>query len=68
MNESTVPPPTSVAAQKLEHAAPAITRRQLLAGTGKVALFAMVPLGCAPQANTPFADGTFWDDGSGWSA
>jgi hypothetical protein len=45
-----------------------MTRRQLLAGTGKAAVLAMLPLGCAPAASTPFADGTFWDDGSGWSA
>ncbi len=46
----------------------AITRRQLLAGTGKIAVLAMLPISCAPKASIPFADGTFWDDGSGWSA
>ncbi len=50
-----------------EPSGPKLTRRQLLAGTGKAALFALLPLACAPQASTPFADGTFWDDGSGWS-
>lgn len=53
---------------KNSQACPSLTRRQLLAGTGKVALFAMLPLGCAPQASLPFADGTFWDDGSGWTS
>lgn len=47
---------------------PRMTRRQLLAGTGKAALLAMAPLGCVQVANNPFSDGTFWDDGLGWSA
>lgn len=46
----------------------AMTRRRLLAGTGQVALLAMLPIACAPGANTPWADGTFWDDGQGWTA
>lgn len=47
----------------------AMTRRRLLAGTGQVALLAMMlPTACAPTANTPWADGTFWDDGQGWAA
>lgn len=46
---------------------PKLTRRQLLAGTGQLALLAALPLGCAPRGNDPFADGTFWNDGSGWS-
>ncbi len=47
---------------------PNVTRRELLASTGAVALVAAVPFACAPTANKPFDDGTFWDDGSGWSA
>ena len=47
---------------------PSLTRRQLLAGTGKVALLAaMLPMACAPVINAPWADGTFWDDGKGWA-
>lgn len=46
---------------------PRLTRRQLLAGTGKAALFALLPQACAPLGNTPFSDGTFWDDGLGWT-
>ena len=45
---------------------PLLTRRALLAGTGQVAILAMLPVGCAPIANAPWADGTFWDDGLGW--
>ncbi|MEM7044559.1 MAG: hypothetical protein AAF543_17260 [Pseudomonadota bacterium] len=47
--------------------ATAMTRRRLLAGTGQVALFALLPTACAPVTNTPWADGTFWDDGQGWT-
>lgn len=54
--------------QRRKTAGPTLTRRTLLAGTGQLALLAMVPLGCAPAASLPFSDGTFWDDGSGWSA
>ncbi|MGH1479349.1 MAG: hypothetical protein ACRBM6_11640 [Geminicoccales bacterium] len=46
---------------------PSLTRRQLLSGTGKAALFAALPFGCVPASNSPFADGTFWSDGSGWT-
>ncbi len=47
---------------------PSITRRRLLAGTGQLALLAAwLPTGCAPVANRPWSDGTFWDDGLGWA-
>ncbi len=49
-------------------AGPALTRRALLAGTGHAALLAVLPFGCAPIVGKPFADGTFWDDGSGWTS
>jgi hypothetical protein len=44
-----------------------MTRRQLLAGTGQVAVLAMLQPACAPLANAAWADGTFWDDGQGWT-
>lgn len=47
--------------------APSMTRRALLAGTGHVALLAALPVACMPIVNAPWADGTFWDDGKGWS-
>ena len=46
---------------------PSLTRRALLASAGKIALLTMLPAACVPTANLPFADGTFWDDGTGWS-
>lgn len=47
---------------------PSLTRRQLLAGSGQVALLAAVlPMACAPVINAPWADGTFWADGQGWT-
>jgi hypothetical protein len=60
--------PAGVKPHQTPPAMASITRRQLLAGIDKAAVLAMLPLGCAPAASTPFADGTFWDDGSGWSA
>lgn len=47
-------------------ASASMTRRQLLSGTGKLALLAMLPAACTTAANLPWADGTFWDDGLGW--
>ena len=58
-----VRPPTDIQADT-----PSLTRRQLLAGTGQIALLAAVlPMACAPVINAPWADGTFWDDGKGWA-
>lgn len=48
-------------------AAPLMTRRQLLAGTGQLAVLAMLSTACVPIVNAPWADGTFWDDGKGWT-
>lgn len=56
--------PRSLAARR----GPAITRRLLLAGAGQAAVLTLLPLGCAPAVSKAWADGTFWDDGSGWSA
>lgn len=47
---------------------PLMTRRLLLAGAGQAAVLALLPFGCAPAMSKAWADGTFWDDGSGWSA
>jgi hypothetical protein len=45
-----------------------LTRRQLLAGSGQLALLAaFLPTACMPIVNAPWADGTFWDDGKGWT-
>lgn len=47
---------------------PSMTRRRLLAGVGQTAVLALLPAGCVPLANAAWADNTFWDDGTGWSA
>ena len=57
----------SVPAVQARAVMPAMTRRQLLAGTGQIALLAMLPTACAPAASIAWADGTFWDDGLGWT-
>lgn len=45
-----------------------MTRRRLLTGTGQLALLAAVlPTACIPVINEPWADGSFWDDGQGWT-
>ena len=59
--------PTAADERQSRAVGPSLTRRQLMAGAGQAALLVMVPIGCTPAANTPFADGTFWDDGSGWT-
>ncbi|MGI9508354.1 MAG: hypothetical protein ACR2QJ_03270 [Geminicoccaceae bacterium] len=44
-----------------------LTRRQLLAGVGQAALLTTFTVGCVPLGDYPWADGTFWDDGLGWT-
>ncbi|MDH3662005.1 MAG: hypothetical protein OEU92_18580 [Alphaproteobacteria bacterium] len=66
MSETSRARPNPGHVQREVIASTALTRRQLLAGTGQVALLAILPIGCAPAANAPWADGTFWDDGLGW--
>ncbi|NJO37911.1 MAG: hypothetical protein HC871_10210 [Rhizobiales bacterium] len=44
----------------------AMTRRRLLAGTGRIALLAALPMACTSAPSVAWADGTFWDDGLGW--
>ncbi|MGI9489983.1 MAG: hypothetical protein ACR2RF_29660 [Geminicoccaceae bacterium] len=46
---------------------PTMTRRRLLSSAGQITFFAMLPTACMPIINAPFADGTFWTDGQGWS-
>lgn len=59
--------PTQITAPALHLSTPQITRRRLLAGAGQIALLTAIPMACAPAASTPWADGTFWDDGLGWT-
>jgi hypothetical protein len=43
-----------------------LTRRSLLAGAGRLALLAALPVACTAAPGVAWADGTFWDDGLGW--
>ncbi len=51
--------------------APGLTRRELLAGTSRVALLTVIPMAAVPslaagEAGRPWSDDTFFSDGSGW--
>ena len=54
-------------ADQARSGSPAMTRRRLLSSTGQIAFFALLPMACMPVINAPFADGTFWTDGQGWT-